>query len=108
MLDPSFKARWVAALRSGDYEQGMNALCRVNDAGATYCCLGVAFEVANGEDAWIASDDAAFGDELFGDYTDESLWAPPGLSWEVANILAVMNDGGKTFDEIADYIEANL
>lgn len=35
------RARWVAALRSGDYEQGQFSLCSKN----RYCCLGVACEV---------------------------------------------------------------
>lgn len=36
----------AAALRSGKYQQGKNALCEVNsDGNTTYCCLGVACEV---------------------------------------------------------------
>lgn len=34
--------KWVAALRSGNYRQGMGQLC--SDDG--YCCLGVACDVA--------------------------------------------------------------
>lgn len=34
--------KWVAALRSGDYEQGRSAL----NYNGRYCCLGVACEVA--------------------------------------------------------------
>jgi hypothetical protein len=33
--------KWIAALRSGEYKQGKNALCS-NDE---YCCLGVACEI---------------------------------------------------------------
>ena len=41
-MDPQIRARWVAALRSGKYEQGIGYLrC---DAGL--CCLGVLCELA--------------------------------------------------------------
>jgi len=35
---------WVAALRSGEYQQGFSALHRPEDN--TFCCLGVACEIA--------------------------------------------------------------
>ena len=38
-LDPDFKARWVAALRSGEYTQGHSRLYDSTDH--TLCCLGV-------------------------------------------------------------------
>jgi hypothetical protein len=38
---------WVAALRSGEYEQGQEALASLRgDLPPAYCCLGVACEVA--------------------------------------------------------------
>lgn len=39
---------WTAALRSGDYQQGVGALRRKNDENGctTYCCLGVGADVA--------------------------------------------------------------
>jgi hypothetical protein len=46
-LDPEKKALWVAALRSGEYEQGKNHLAvRQADGTFAFCCLGVACEVA--------------------------------------------------------------
>lgn len=50
-LDPEFKARWTAALRSEKYEQGQGRLkLGTEDANGTVkcrlCCLGVASEVA--------------------------------------------------------------
>ena len=41
-MDPGIRARWVAALRSGEYEQARKVL-RSGDA---YCCLGVLCELA--------------------------------------------------------------
>src|SRR4051812_10826866 len=42
-MDPAVKARWVAALRSGEYAQGRSALRTAVDK---YCCLGVLCELA--------------------------------------------------------------
>lgn len=36
---------WTEALRSGEYQQGQSALCRVTSNQEEYCCLGVAFDV---------------------------------------------------------------
>lgn len=44
-MNPEIKARWVAALRSGDYKQGEGTLRRV-DGTVTHCCLGVLCELA--------------------------------------------------------------
>ncbi len=45
-MHPEIKARWVAALRSGDYPQGTGALCHTAtpdgmDSKSGFCCLGV-------------------------------------------------------------------
>jgi hypothetical protein len=45
-LDPEVKAKWVAALRSGDYRQGRGALATRLPDGVEYCCLGVLMEIA--------------------------------------------------------------
>lgn len=38
---------WTDALRSGEYQQGKGCLCHVPEQGVpTFCCLGVACEVA--------------------------------------------------------------
>lgn len=42
-LKKRVKAQWVAALRSGEYQQGTGALRHGDD---TYCCLGVLCELA--------------------------------------------------------------
>jgi len=40
-MKKSIKKKWLAALRSGKYEQGTGALCE----DGKYCCLGVLCEV---------------------------------------------------------------
>lgn len=51
-------AIWLGALRSGEYEQGGGAMCRLDSDGQPqYCCLGVADEACFG-----ASFTPAYGD----------------------------------------------
>lgn len=38
--------KWVAALESGEYEQAKNVLHRKTEDGDSFCCLGVACDVA--------------------------------------------------------------
>jgi len=105
-MNAQFRDRWVAALRSGKFEQGRYRLRSSEDK---YCCLGVACEVAR-----------IGGDYQRGwDYDVE--WMYDGhvgtLSYDVASalgidgnhveMLASMNDNGKSFGEIAAWIEEN-
>ncbi len=102
MMNPEIKTKTLVALRSGDYQQCRNVL---RDA-VGYCCLGVVADVC--EEPWTKDDrgrwEVPFIQSPFMYYGDKS-----GLSGEDAGILSNMNDQyGKTFLEIADYIEANL
>jgi hypothetical protein len=100
-MDAELKARWVAALRSGEYEQGRRQL----RAGDTYCCLGVLCVVAsiplNGIGTSCVSPSGADLDyrplrDLLGDRGG-------------AGELMAMNDlDRRSFAQIAAYIEANL
>lgn len=113
MMDVELKKRWVKALRSGKYRQGHGKLC-FND---NYCCLGVLADI---EGALVALDDYTYNIKGI---IDESIWGCPypttslppisflnkvGLSSSVSYKLADMNDSGKTFNKIADWIEENL
>lgn len=92
-MDPKVKARWVEALRSGKYGQGVGML---RDKDGHYCCLGVLCEVTG----WEYEPVDAFPD----DHDTDAA----GVSGEATGVLARMNDSGKRFADIADYIEANL
>lgn len=51
MVNKENMLKWVQALESGEYEQGVGTLCVVgSDGTAKFCCLGVAAEaaIANG------------------------------------------------------------
>lgn len=90
--------RWVAALRSGDWKQGMGRLKN----GDKYCCLGVLHEVSGGE--WRHD----LGGRVVPCYqAHESSYILPDsvLRPGVQTDLAKMNDTmGLSFEEIADKI----
>lgn len=106
-MDKELKAKWVAALRSGEYKQGKG---RLYDARSNaYCCYGVLRHIADPNDTR--------GDEcscLKREQLVEYGFPDPFER----HVLENMNDGmaedgcgnGRqyTFHEIADYIEANL
>jgi len=102
---------WVTELRSGHYLQAKNRLCEQaeGDDTCSFCCLGVlpqALEVGE----WV--------------YTKKRGWRyshPEGLRkhvgvlpartflpMRVQDFLAQRNDRGRTFTEIAEWIEREL
>jgi hypothetical protein len=127
-MDPKIKAKWVAALRSGDYVQGQGVL---RDKSRHFCCLGVLCDVAarDGIGKWIEptgeDDDDDDGtrfsfvtfdpnDGTFGDLLPPLAvvkWAGlPAPDPTVSDSsLTVWNDyDGASFDEIAALIEKHL
>jgi len=119
--------KWVAALRSGEYEQGTEALHafethlvhdRTRKRG--FCCLGVLCEVAIKEGAPVEKSISAY-DSRTERYNGENCVLPrevmdwSGIKSPTGDIdmpadkddicLTDINDTGKTFAEIADIIE---
>lgn len=92
-LQPEAKAKWVAALRSGKFEQGRGALQKDLSSVSMYCCLGVAVAC-----------ELTSPQGLFMNFWVEDEFIPEDIQVH----LARMNDKGKSFPEIADWIEANL
>ena len=82
-------ARWVEALRSGNYEQGKG---RLKSLTGQYCCLGVYCELYRPKD--IALRMAMPDANVLSDDAD----------WE----LASLNDGGVPFEVIAGIIHHNF
>lgn len=103
-MDQEIKQKWVQALRSGDYEQGMGTLCK----DGKYCCLGVLGEVLD-----LPKEKNEYGRTY---YNGNSTYLYLTDGGEFLNLplvkqvpLADMNDSGRyTFNDIADYIEENL
>lgn len=102
-MDAELKAKWTAALRSGELKQAKGRLKR----GDALCCIGVLAQVQNctwddndtpkTEQQWLA---VSGNNVLYSKYAG-------GLDVEQQQKLAEMNDSGKSFAEIADYIDAN-
>lgn len=97
-MDAELKARWVKALRSGEYQQCQETL----HDGAGYCCLGVLANICNLSNIPETIDGYA------------PLWALVGGE-SVGRALSERNDGEdvwrdnpQTFAQIADYIEEHL
>lgn len=97
--------KWVAALRSGKYEQGKAAL----KTGDRFCCLGVLCDISqvgkfDKNDCFKTESGIRTG------YLSKEVeeWAGiKKISHPPIFKLILMNDTGKTFTEIADNIEQN-
>lgn len=98
-MNALLKDAWIAALRSGKYTQGRT---RLNDKQQTeFCCLGVLCKVAGIDNP----EGRSFSYDIVRALTDTPRTGDPDL----VNTLMQMNDQqGKSFGEIADYIEANV
>lgn len=110
-MDAKIRREWVEALRSGKYKQTRG---RLRKDATHFCCLGVLCDiVAPGQ--WKRD----LGEWKFQDRNNSpfpaSLELPSvpfrkrvKLTLDAANKLAEMNDTGKRFSTIANYIEKNL
>ena len=106
MMNPELKAKWVKALRSGEYIQGKGYMNR----NGKFCCLGVLAEVLElpKQVDDVRCDTYTYEPQAstWGFMTDAA--EEYGLIDEQAH-LQLMNDSSlNTFDEIADYIEKSL
>lgn len=118
MLPTEFKEQWLTALRSGKYRQGMECL----RWGDEFCCLGVACDMVNPKTWEHGPDDrdwATASGAIYlpckGDLPSEVLGAlentnvsHDGFCTTALYAIANMNDAGRTFAEIADWIEEHL
>lgn len=125
--------KWVAALKSGDYDQTQSVLKRTasdpDNANVGHCCLGVACEVYHketGEGEWkveilatipyFVTDDSADTPQTKNDIVlPVAVREWLGLAstggdyldgYGDASSLTDLNDSGATFAEIADLIES--
>lgn len=110
-MKKSIAKKWVAALRSGQYAQGVGNLRE----GGAFCCLGVLCDLHStitGKGQWDGGEYHAG--------CESDCMVPPDNVCEWAGMqennpdmesdyitLAEMNDAGASFAEIADKIEAN-
>ena len=106
-MDGMVKNKWVGALRSSDYEQGRQQLCD----GERFCALGVLCDTLGLGFSVLSDGRRAYRDR--DGYRDSRVF-PMHVSEEIGlagieiSDIAKMNDEGRTFGEIADYIEREL
>jgi hypothetical protein len=94
-MDKKLKAKWVKALRSGEWKQTTDRYQRDD----SFCCLGVLACLKAGK--------------RLDDYECEKMWRGGGyldkaIPDDKSDKLITMNDSGKSFKVIATYIEKHL
>lgn len=122
-MNPEVKAKWLAALRSGEYEQGQYRLKReFEDGESRYCCLGVLCDLYLKETGgkWHPAPITA---DLYGiafSIDEETQFLPPAvIKWAgLVSMEQLLIDGTSlthlndsenvSFEGIAALIEENL
>lgn len=111
-MDAQIKKRWVKALKSGEYAQGLHFMCKSDEYGAEYCPLGVLIEVVYGENIWVRSEKDNSLLQPKGQYTDfpsNKFLKTLRLDEEAATLISELNDiKGIPFPKIAEFIEENV
>jgi hypothetical protein len=105
-MKADLKTKWIEALRSGEYEQGQSFLRE----GDKFCCLGVLCDLKEPAN-WRRSGDSydyVVGSDASMGLLPFSLKAETGINGQIESEIVGMNDEGKSFSEIADWIEANV
>jgi hypothetical protein len=102
-MTPEFKQKWIEALRSGQYTQ---ATQRLKNEDGGFCCLGVACHLIDPA-KWSPNKDVGGLDwgDCKSQLADQNLADKLGLPTSLVQRLAIKNDEGTTFAEIADYLE---
>jgi hypothetical protein len=115
-MNPQVKQKWVSALRSGEYPQITRRLHTDNG----FCCLGVLCDLYGKENnvEWELECGNIYEFNLYvfqgnGTFLPLSVVEWSGLEngspyVDGGKTLALLNDHGKTFEEIADVIEEQL
>ena len=114
-MNKEIKAKWLAALRSGEYVHGIAQLRIVEEGSPVkHCCLGVLCDIMSkeGKGKWIPGEPSTFvyGDDVrFGAVPDklaEELGAPELRS--TSDGVAIINDRSKDYTPAIEYIEKNF
>lgn len=105
-MNKTIKAKWLKALRSGDYKQTRRTL---RDCSDKYCCLGVLYDVCTNGMQWKFTNshweiDGGNGVALGDNFRHECEITQPDHQH-----LMKMNDSLRAdFNEIANYIEETM
>lgn len=116
-MNQEIKAQWVAALRSGEYQQGKAALHSFDEDGhAQFCCLGVLCDLSAkaGVGVEVLELEGSVLYDRFQDFLPTVVMKWAGLENSVGRLpgrdtdegaLYQLNDSGFPFSAIADVIE---
>lgn len=104
-LSREFAEKWLSALRANTYKQARRKLYDPIEKG--FCCLGVACSIVSIPKSFLLKNNTAL---LSSGQFDRKVLLPAGLKGDrdLNRALAQMNDNGKSFSEIADWIEENV
>lgn len=116
-MNPDIKALWVASLRDGSFRRGRFQLRDLDDYFdpiGVLCELAVSAGVLDQPERYDNEGGVFFGYRYGspGDYHATGLpkaveeWS--SLNYHTAYRVAMLSDNGKTFIQIADWIEENL
>ena len=110
-MNEQVKEKWLSSLRSGDYQQTRLHLRE----GSGFCCLGVLCDLYGKEHnvEW-----ELMNDDTYYEFQGQTATLPSSvIEWAALkdhdfgsgiDPLSALNDGGSTFNEIADLIEEHL
>jgi len=113
-MKPKIKTKWLAALRSGEYRKSTRVLKRHYSTKPGHCCLGVLCEII--KDDFPRAAELIAPSNVYGTAAKPSVNATLDhetleyveMGLDRMKKLATMNDNGKRFSRIADYIEKHL
>lgn len=109
-MNEDIKQKWVKALRSGKYTQGKGRLKALSTDGTiNHCCLGVLVEEIHPEYFQVFGDNQYIGEDYSMTSLSDEIVNEAQMCDDEQGRLINMNDQlGKTFKQIANYIDKNL
>ena len=117
-MKEAIRDRWTEALRSGKYKQLVGRLSWGTAPEQEFCCLGVLCDLHSAETGEQWDGDAMYLLQNMGLPQEVLEWAglPPNSNAVEVDLkvdsgtttLAGLNDGGASFETIADIIEEEL
>lgn len=107
LMKRSLRDAWVAALRSGEYLQGANDLCRTRYGRDRYCCLGVLYDI--GVDGhWTLTEKGRWATDAGSTWGIKEYRSVTGLGFIHEYLLGEMGYNGVSFAMLARWIEAKV
>ena len=103
-LPKDFAIKWIEALRSGEYKQGMVSLFK-NDS---YCCMVVAGRVCGMSKENIKINNGTFKAFNNPKVPEELITIGYTYTPLVRKLIHLNDEEEKSFNEIADWVEQNV